>query len=174
MSGVASCAAVLLAWVFAAAAVAKLRDPRATAASFRELGLPAPDALGRAVPATELAIAIALLLSPAAGALAALAALSFFSTVLATRLRAGSAASCGCFGATGDQPISFVELVRNAIFGLFAVAALFSSRLVAPGLDDVVLTSTAAVLGLVVLALCGTRRDLGSVWDNTLAGEGRA
>jgi len=173
MAGVASCAAVLLAGVFAAAGVAKLRDPVATSETFRDLGLPRPALLGRAVPVTELAVAVLLLVSPAVGGLAALAALAFFTTVLATRLRAGARASCGCFGTTGDQPISFVELVRNAVFASFAVAALFAPTLVRPALEDVITTTTGALVGLLVLALCGMRRDVGSVWDNTLAGEAR-
>lgn len=173
MAGIATCAAVLLAALFAAAGIAKLRDHGATSATFRDLGLPRPSLLGRAVPVSELAVAVLLLVSPAVGGLAALAALGFFTTVLATRLRAGTQAGCGCFGTTGDQPISFVELVRNAVFASFAVAALFAPALVRPGLADVITATTGALVGLLVLALCGLRRDVGSVWDNTLAGEAR-
>lgn len=166
-------AALLLAAVFVAAAVAKLRDPAGTTRTFRALRLPAPRRLARLVPVTELLIAGVLVARPWIGGLAALAALVAFSVLLAGEVRNGSGVSCGCFGTTSSAPISAVELVRNALLGGLAVLAALVERPVAPDLPSVVTVSTAAVAGLLVLALCALRRDVGAVWDNRLAGEAR-
>jgi uncharacterized membrane protein YphA (DoxX/SURF4 family) len=171
VDGVTYPAALLLAGVFAWAGAAKLRMPGRTRATFEALGLPNPDALARAVPIFELGTAAALVILPAAGGIVALGALAFFTTLLVNRLRAGSRVSCGCFGTASDAPISFVEPVRNAVLGLAAIAAAFASGPVWPALDEVMVTSTAALVAALVLALCIVRRDVGAVWDNTLAGE---
>lgn len=173
MTGTAYLAAVVLAAVFAAAGAAKIRSPRSTGATFAALGLPAPATLARAVPLAELGLAVLLLVVPAVGAAVALAALAGFTTFLVRALQAGVRVSCGCFGSAADEPVSFVEVVRNGLLALLAGAALFASGPTGPALADAVLVSTAGLVGLLVLALCELRRDVGAVWDNTLAGEAR-
>lgn len=171
MSGIAYLAAVLLAAVFATAGVAKLRAPRRTTATFAALGLPAPAGLARAVPLGELALAVLLLAAPAVGGALALAALAGFTTLLVRSLQAGLRVDCGCFGSAGDEPMSFVEVTRNGLLAVLAAGALFASGPSTPALADIILVSTAALVGLLVLALSELRRDVGAVWDNTLAGE---
>lgn len=171
MGQVGYLAALGLGLLFAVAGVTKLRAPRTTRSTFAALGLPAPDVLARLVPAAELSLAVALATVPLVGGAAALVALGAFSVVLARALQAGVAVSCGCLGSAGDEPVSFVELVRNALLAVAAVAAVFAPGPVAPGLEHVLVASTAAAIGVMVLALAGLKRDIGSVWDNTLAGE---
>lgn len=172
MGGASTLAAVVLAGVLAVAGVAKLRAPRSTAATFATLGLPVPAALARAVPVGELGLAALLVLAPAAGGAGCLALLAAFSAILVAPLRAGRQVSCGCFGAVGAAPVTRVELVRNGLLGLLAVAALAGPlRPAAPSAPEVVLVGSALVTGLLVLALCRLRRDVGAVWDNRLAGQ---
>lgn len=171
MSEVGYLAGCALALIFAWAALSKLRNPTRTATTFRALGLPAPTALARVVPATELAIAAALITITPAGATAAVGALAFFTTVLLGRLRAGAHVSCGCFGTATDQPISFVEPLRNALLAALAIAALAASGPDAPGLDAIITTSTAVLVGALVLALASLKRDVGAIWRTSLAGE---
>ena len=168
MDGVGYVAALVLAAVLGWAGVAKLSRPRTTASGFAAMGLPAPDALARAVPLAEIVVAATLVVVPRAGAVAALVLLVAFTVVLARALRAGSSVSCGCFGTSGRAPVSFVELVRNGLLVVAAVAALAASSPVAPGLDDLVLATTAAAVAGVVLALCRLRRDTGRVWGMDL------
>lgn len=171
MAGVSYLCALALAGVFAWAGAAKLRSTATTAGTFAALGLPGPAVLARVVPAVELALAVALVTVPAAGATVSLAILAGFSVVLARSLRAGDTVSCGCFGTATDEPVSSLELARNAVLGLLAVVALLATGPVRPGLDDVVLVSTAGVVAMIGLALVRLRRDVGAVWDNTLPGE---
>lgn len=121
---------LLLAVTFVAAAVAKLRAPQPFVATLQTL-VPARMAapLARAVPVGELALAAALLtaVAPRATALAVLAVLAGFSTVL-VRLRRGPAGAdgpavlpCNCFGAGDGDPST--GLVRNGLLALLAVAA---------------------------------------------------
>jgi hypothetical protein len=171
VSGVAYLCALVLAGVVGVAGAAKLRRPRRTAASFAALGLPRPRAMARAVPVAELALSATLVAMPAVGAAGALAALAAFTVVIGRSLRSGAAVSCGCFGSAGDDPVSGVELVRNGLLAVLAVTALAAAEPAAPELAEVVLVSTAVVTAVVGLALARLRRDVGAVWDNTLAGE---
>jgi hypothetical protein len=113
-----------LAVVLAVAAVAKVRDLGATAASFARLGLPRPATMARVVPAVEGGTAVVLLLTPVLGGLVALVLLSFFTTFLVTRLLAGVRAPCSCFGSSRRDPLSAANLVGNGFLVLLALAAL--------------------------------------------------
>jgi len=171
VSGAAYLCALALAGVLAVAGLSKLSAPARTAATFAALGLPGPERSARLVPAVELSLAVALVVVPPVGAAGALAALAGFSVVLARSVRAGVQVGCGCFGSAGDEPVSFVELVRNGLLAVLALAALTTTGPATPGLADVILVSTAAVVALMVLELVRLKRDLGTVFDNTLAGE---
>jgi uncharacterized membrane protein YphA (DoxX/SURF4 family) len=157
-------AALVLAGTFAWAGLAKLRAPAATRRTFRALGVPGPATAARVVPLAELGLAVGLVLVPGWAAAAALALLAAFSTLLLRAVRAGVEVSCGCFGSAGDQPVSFVELVRNALLGLAAVAALATPSPVAPSLAAVLVAGLGVALALVVLALADVRRRLGHLW----------
>lgn len=171
---VAYLGALFLAAVFVVAAVAKLRDAEGTTRTFASLGLPAPGVFARAVPLLELAVAVLLAVVPWLGGLAAVASLAAFTALLAGEVRSGSGVSCGCFGTASAQPISFVELVRNALLAIPAVTACLAGGPTAPNLPSVVTVTAAFAAGSVVLALASLRRDVGAVWDNRLAGEAPA
>jgi uncharacterized membrane protein YphA (DoxX/SURF4 family) len=168
VSEVGYAAALLLAAVFGWAGLAKFRAREQTARTFRAFGLAAPDALAVGVPVTELVLAVGLVVVPGWAALGALAVLAGFSTILVRAMRAGVDVGCGCFGTAKREPVSFVELVRNGLLGVPAVAAAFAQRPDLPGLDDVILVSTAAAVGALVIALAELRRRTGHVWDMDL------
>jgi hypothetical protein len=71
------------------------------------------------------------------------------------------------------SPVSFVEVVRNALLACLAAAALFAPTPVAPSVAAVVLVSAGVIAGGVGLALCALRRDVGAAWDNGLGEEAR-
>lgn len=174
MSGVqdlGAAAALLLAAVFAWAGAVKLVSPARTAASFRDLGLPIPKLLGRAVPVFELATASLLVVAPPAGATLALAALAGFSAVVLIALRAGKQAGCGCFGATtsGDD-LSYVEPLRNVLLGLAAALSLFTPDLTLPSIESVIAVTSAAVAAALGLGLLRLRQRVGVVWATPLPG----
>lgn len=168
MSEVAYATAVLLAGLFAWAGAAKLADRRRTSETFAALGLPAPRVLGTAVPAAELTLAAGLLVAPAISAYAALAMLAGFTTFLVRAVRAGVDVGCGCFGSARAEPVSSVEVLRNAILAGATVVAGFAVGPVLPGLDAVILVSTVAALGAVVIALADVRRRTGRVFGPDL------
>lgn len=123
MTDLAAAGALVLAAVFATAAQAKVRHRAETVASFRGLGLPAPDVLATLVPAVEAVLAVALVVVPAPAAFAALALVLAFSVVIGRAVVAGSSVSCACFGSAHDRPVSVLELVRNGGLGGLAVVA---------------------------------------------------
>jgi uncharacterized membrane protein YphA (DoxX/SURF4 family) len=127
MSVVAEVAGVLLAVVFVRAGVAKLTRPAPTAAAFAAMSLPAPAVLARAVPVVELALAVALVASPAVGGAAALALLALFSAVLVRHV--GTETGCGCFGAAHARAVSRSDLLRNAVLAALAFVAIGASAL---------------------------------------------
>lgn len=121
-------AAWLLAVVLAVAAVAKTRDPVATANDFASLGLPRAGLWARIVPGLEMATACLLVLNPGWGGVAAFGLLSAFTANLLLVIRSGRPAHCACFGGTSASPVSARHVVRN--LGLLALA------LAAATLDD--------------------------------------
>jgi hypothetical protein len=162
--------ALVLALVMAWAGVAKLRSRSETAASFAAFGVPA--GLARVVPLVELALAVALVFVPALAAGAAAVLLAAFTVVLVRAIGRGVTVGCNCFGSSRSEPVSSVELVRNTMLIALAIVAT-GAAVGVPSFESVVLVSTAVALGAVVLAALDMRRRIGSVWDNTLAGEAR-
>jgi len=159
---IGSAAAVVLAAVFGVAGAAKAARPRRTARAFAGLGVPLPGLLARVAPAAELLLAAALLVRPRLGGGAALVALAAFSAVLAAALRRGERVSCGCFGAAGSAPVSAADLVRNALLGVLAAAALaVPGPAGVPGLAGIVAATAALVAGLVTVALVRLRATTG-------------
>jgi uncharacterized membrane protein YphA (DoxX/SURF4 family) len=119
---VADVLALALAAVFAWAGAAKAVDRKTTARSFRALGLPAVTALTTVVPATELLLAVGLVLVPGVAAPVALGVLTGFTVLLVRARRAGVAVGCGCFGTARRGPVSGRDLLRNVVLGAAAVA----------------------------------------------------
>ena len=179
MRDVGGAAALVLAVVFAWAAIAKFRTPAETASSFRGLGLPAAATLALVVPLVELGVAAALLVTPAPAAWVALALLLGFSVVIARAVAAGSTVTCACFGAAagkGDdaRPVSVVELVRNAALGALAIVASGAHPgTVRTSRPAVVIVTVLVALSRVAFAAVDLRRDGGHVFSTPLAGEPR-
>lgn len=155
--GIGYAAAVVLACVFALAAVAKLRDLRGTLADFTALGVPSPRLFAQLMPLAELAITALLLIVPAVGGIAALITLAFFTVFLASRLRAGVHAPCACFGAMSAHPLSSVDVVRNVELAILAAAALMPTQPGGVRVIDAVVMGIAVVLGLTALRLLRAR-----------------
>ena len=151
LAGFGYACAVVLAAVFVRAGVAKLLHPSETAAGFAALGVPAASTIARVVPVIELGLAVALLAAPRFGATAALVLLANFSGFLARALNRGVTAGCSCFGQARVEPISVLDLIRNVLLGLLAVAALFARRPVMPGIVAVVGAAIAVAAGVGLL-----------------------
>jgi thiol-disulfide isomerase/thioredoxin len=115
---------LLLAGMFALAAMAKLADRDGLGRAVVAFGVPRAVAaiVGYAMIATEFGIAALLLTAPRAGAVAALIALTGFSAVLLVSLAGGRRLECHCFGRLSDGPIGWPTLARN---GCFAALAAF-------------------------------------------------
>jgi hypothetical protein len=143
---------LLLALVFAVAAVAKLADRPSFRETLAEFGVPRVLTGGGALmlPLTELVVAA--LLSPAATARvaagAALALLVVFCAAVAAALARGARPACACFGSVRSTPVGRGTLARNALLGGAAAAVAIEPGAALPAL------SPAVVLG-VALALAG-------------------
>jgi len=175
VSEVAYATALVLAVLFAWAGAAKLADRGRATRTFAAFGLPAARVLGTAVPVVELLLAAGLVVVPAVAAYAALGMLAAFTTFLVLAVRAGVEIGCGCFGSARDEPVSTVEVLRNVLLAGAALVASFATGPVVPGLDAVVLVSTAVALAAVLLALADLRRRTGRVFGVDLdAGPGPA
>jgi len=113
-----------LAAVFALAAAGKALDLAGSRRAVEEFGAPRALAgvIGTLLPALELAIAVALLVTPAAraGAVAALALLVVFVAAIARLLARGTAADCHCFGRLHSEPAGQGTLARNGVLVVFA------------------------------------------------------
>ncbi len=169
MTEVAYATAVVLAGLFAWAGAAKLADRRRTTTTFAAFGLPAAGLLGTAVPVAELGLAVGLLVVPVIASFAALALLAAFTTFLVRAVRAGVDVGCGCFGSARAEPVSTVEVLRNALMAGAALVTTFADRPLVPGLDAIIVVSTTAALAAVVLALADLRRRTGSAFGIDLS-----
>lgn len=163
MTAVGAVAALLLAGVFAVAAVAKLHRPARAAADFAGLRLPAARALAVAVPIGEAALGVALVMRPRAGGVVALVALAVFSVVLAPHVRGRGRVVCGCFG--GGSAGGASVLWRNAGLGVLAVlAAAGPAGGVWPAARDlaaIVAVGAGVVTGAAGIGLLRLREEVG-------------
>ncbi len=146
MSGIASVFAVVLAAVFASAALLKLRDPAGTTTDFTELGLPRARFLAGGVPIIELVIAALLLAWPGWGATAGFALLAAFTTLLAGVVRSGRVVSCACFGGAASKPIDARHLGRNALLAAWTLPVLAIDRLSMPSATEALVASALVVV----------------------------
>lgn len=164
--------ALVLAVLFAWAGGAKLAARAPTAASFRGLGLPAAEELAFAVPLAEIAVAAGLVIVPRPAAWIAIGLLAAFTVVLVRAVGRGLDVGCACFGAARREPVSVVDVIRNALLIVLAAVATRAGT-EWPGLAAVVLVTTAAALGRVALEALALRLELGQLWGTVLPGEGR-
>jgi len=141
--------AFVLAIVFVQAAVAKAVRPTDTTAGFLALGVPGAPAMARIVPLVEVGVAFGLLSVPRIGGVAALVTLAGFSAFVGRAISAGVRSGCNCFGQRKGDPVSAVDLVRNALLAALAVGALLAARPVA-------FTTTSTVAAIVVSAAGAT------------------
>lgn len=146
-------ARLLLAAVFAVAAVGKLRDVAGTRRALAGFRVPArlrsPLSLG--LPLLELAIAALLVPAPTAriGALAAAVLLLAFTVALISVLVRGEEVECNCLGSVSRRPVSALTVARNV--ALSAVAGFVA--LAGPGASavswlDALSTTEAVGLGI--------------------------
>lgn len=161
MADLGYASALLLALVFAWAGLAKLAARRQTEAAFRSMAVPAPGGLAVAVPAAELALALALVLQPGWAAVAALAVLAGFTTLVARSVRAGIQGGCACFGTAMSRPVSRIDLVRNGLLAAVAGVATFAPSAMAPDPGALALVVAAAACGQTLLAYLRVRSLLG-------------
>ena len=170
MEGFGYACAVALGAVFVGAGAAKAARPAETAAGFRALGLPAPPALARLVPLSELGAAAILLAAPRAGGAAALLLLGGFSVFLGRALRRGLTAPCNCFGAVRAEAVSTLDLVRNLGLAALAAAALLAGRPVVPSVPAAAVAVAAVGAGVLVLRAVRARVTRRS-WRRSLGSE---
>ena len=159
-------ARLLLAAVFALAAATKLRDPAATVRAIVGLGA-SPRLAGPGkwfLPAAELAVAVALMVTPlaVAGAVAACVLLLVFTGAILNALRLSRRPDCGCFGSLTSKPVSIRTAGRN---GLLAAIALFVA-VAGPGASPSTAVTVALLVGAgAAVALVAThRRPAQSAW----------
>lgn len=148
-----SVSAVFLAAVLVVAGVGKLRRPAATAAGMTDLGLPVAGALAWAVPASELAIAAVLIVSPGWGGVLAFALLAAFTVVLVSTIRAGRLVPCRCFGGTNDAPVSRGDVIRNIWLLGHAAVATTTASLTWPSLSEAIAAGAMLAVGPIAMAV---------------------
>jgi hypothetical protein len=119
-------ARVLLAGMFAIAAMAKLADRGGVRRAVIAFGVPSAAAglLGWALVGAEFCTALLLLIAPAArvGGVAALVLLVAFSATVVLNLARGRRPHCHCFGRLSSGPLGWSTVARN---GCFATIAAF-------------------------------------------------
>ncbi len=159
MSVAVSVSQLVIAAVFAIAAVAKLVDLTGTRRSIAEFGIPARAvrAVSVALPIVELGIAVGLMWPRSArwAAVAALALVLLFCAAIVRALSRGSAPGCNCFGGLAQTTIGLKTLVRNTALGALAAFAVLGSGTGTGGLgwlDDVVIPPRVATAVIAVLS----------------------
>ena len=96
------------------------------------------------------------------------------TAVLALALRRGADAGCGCFGGSAREPISVVDLMRNAALLVAAAAALGTTRhRPRPAVAPLLVAGCAAMVA-VGLGFAQLHRRTGRLWSNDLSEVGQA
>lgn len=148
---------VLLAAVFATAAVGKLLDLEGSRQALSDFGVPqrAASVGGVALPLAELAVAVALVPQASArwGALGALLLLLAFLGGIANALRRGEAPDCHCFGQIQSAPAGPETLVRNGVLAFLAALVVWQGA--GPPLDDWIIARSGAELVAVAMGVGG-------------------
>ncbi len=155
---------IILAGVLAAAAIAKVRDPRGLVRAVGDHGVPASlrGPVAVALVAAEAALAVLLLVpatARAAGAGVALLGVLFAASLGLMRLRGRRRAPCGCFGGTRERPVALLVVRALALAAAGAVVASgvvgegWPPQAVLVGVALGVLAAAVVVLTVLVLAL---------------------
>ena len=142
-------ARLVLAAVFAVAAVAKFADRDGFRRAVEDFGVPAKLSAVVAIilPVVELGVAIALISTSFAwwGAVGALALLAVFTVVIVVNLARGRHPKCQCFGQLHAAPVGRSTLIRNLILAAIAGYVVWQGRL------DVGASAIAWLFGLSVM-----------------------
>jgi peroxiredoxin/uncharacterized membrane protein YphA (DoxX/SURF4 family) len=121
-------ARLVLAAVFALAAITKLLDRDGSRQAVAAFGVPPALAnpVSLALPFAELAVVLALIPSVSAwvGAIGALLLLLLFIAGISFNLARGETPDCHCFGQLYSEPIGVKTIVRNVVLALVAVFVL--------------------------------------------------
>ena len=152
---------IVLAAVFAVAAVGKLLDRPGAEKAARDFGVPdnAARPLALWLPVAELFFALLLLPVSTAwfGAFGAFALLAAFTVAMIRQMQQGNAPDCHCFGAFHSEPVSPKSLIRNVALTLLALLLVVRGwNRQGLGLTD--LTDELAldlIFGLAIVALLG-------------------
>lgn len=132
MGVVVSLAMLLLAGVFALAAIAKLSDRAGSIKAVTDFGVAAAVArpLSLVLPMVELLVTVLLVMPRATlwGGIGALALLSGFTIGIVVNLARGRAPDCHCFGQLHSAPIGWQTLLRNALLAACAVLVVWQGR----------------------------------------------
>jgi len=145
--------------VFAVAALAKLLDLDGARQAVGAFGVPRPVVAPVAVvlPVVELAVAVALLVTPSAiaGAVGAIVLLAVFVAGIAVSLARGRPPDCQCFGRIHSEIVSRKSIVRNAVLAAGAAVVVVegpgtSLGAWSSGLSGVDLVVLVAAMALVV------------------------
>lgn len=154
-------AVLLLSLAFAWAAAAKVLAYARWRSILVRYGLPGGSARIAAplVPASELAVAVILWISPWLGAISTVLLLSLFSlAILRARQRNGDRLPCGCFGGSEERHYALI-LWRNGFMGALAAIVFFSpepeeetaiATLSSPAPEEI-LPVVLAVIGVVLV-----------------------
>jgi uncharacterized membrane protein YphA (DoxX/SURF4 family) len=140
-----------LGWLFLYAGIVKAISVKSFSRQLSLLplipeGLAWPAAL--IVAAAEILTGTMLLLGLAAGAIAAIGALTIFSAIAVIAVAREQQIACNCFGAAESEPLSLRTVARNV--SLIALATL---PLITPPQPQPPFT---AIYGLILLLLCGS------------------
>lgn len=158
MSSVVLGLRLVLAAIFATAAVGKVLDLPGSRAALAAFGVPkrALRSLAILLPATELATATALLTHEWArwGGVAALILLVTFIAGIARAMSLGEAPDCHCFGQIRSAPAGRGTLTRNVV--LAVMAAVVAWRGAGSSIGDLTAGRTAAEVVAVTSCVCAT------------------
>jgi thiol-disulfide isomerase/thioredoxin len=115
---------LILAAVFALAAVTKLADLSGSRAAVAGFGVPESLAapIGTLLPFIELAVAVTLLFpqTAVAGAIGAFVLLVAFAIAIGRSMARGEAPDCHCFGALHSEPAGWRTLIRDLVLAAMA------------------------------------------------------
>ncbi len=154
----------VLAGVFLCAGVAKLARPGPTRASFVALGIHQAPILAGGLPAVEILAAAVLVVWPRWGAVGAGVLLVVFSIALVRAMRSGLRVPCNCFGATSSDPVSWLEILRNAALVLIAAVVVAANPERGVHLDGTLVALGLALVFGMTMALLRVKHTIGSVW----------
>lgn len=144
--------------IFALAGIGKLLDLEGSKKAVKDFGVPEGLAgiLGTALPLVELAVAGSLLFISTSwfGSIGGLALLGVFTGGMAYQMAKGNAPDCHCFGQIHNEPVSRKSLIRNAVFGVFAVVLVVSGQGQQGGdLTGGTVNGMQLTLGIIIVAL---------------------